>query len=126
MVGLDHVTFAELVDGFSNDLVLASPMSARHHSLIAGIRLRRVANTNVVTKADLADLHLKSREVWLGISDPSPPHRLLNQDAVDAIAAWQAILSFSSFSISMVQPQTLPDQATADAMGNMDYAGLEV
>ena len=56
MVEVDHVTFAELVDGFSNDLVLASPMSARHDSLIAGIRLRRVANTNVVTKADLADL----------------------------------------------------------------------
>ena len=45
MVGVDHVTFAELVDG-------VSPMSDRLHSLIAGIHLRRVANTNVVTKAD--------------------------------------------------------------------------
>ena len=52
MVGVDHVTFAELVDGVSDDLVLASPMSDRLHSLIAGIHLRRVANTNVVTKAD--------------------------------------------------------------------------
>ena len=49
---------------------------------------------------------------------------MLNQDAVDAIVAWQAILSFSPFCISMVQPQTLPDQATADATGNMDSAGL--
>jgi hypothetical protein len=52
MVGVDHVTFAELVDGVSDDLVLASPMSDRLHSLIAGIHLRPVANTNVVTKAD--------------------------------------------------------------------------
>ena len=36
MVGVDHVTFAELVDG-------VSPMSDRLHSLIAGIHLRRVA-----------------------------------------------------------------------------------
>ena len=124
MVGVDHVTFAELVDGVSDDLVLASPMSDRLHSLIAGIHLRRVANTNVVTKADLADLHLKSRRVWLGVSGPSSPNRLLDEDAVDATAAWQAILSSASFWISMVQPQTLPVQATADAMANTDFAGF--
>eukprot|EP00435_Cladocopium_sp_Y103_P032719 s574_g8.t1 len=100
----------ELVD---DSLVLTTSMTSQHHSLAAGACIRRVANTFVTDREGLKSVHTK--RVWLGIT--VSPHRLLDDDAVAALHAWREILSSASFCISMIAPQFLPVQATADANG---------
>ena len=68
------------------------------------------------TKAALQAVYPKSRRVWLGISDPASPHRVLDADAEEAIIAWQNLLASASFCVSLRAPEVLPLQATADAM----------
>eukprot|EP00435_Cladocopium_sp_Y103_P066455 s873_g28.t1 len=69
-------------------------------------------------------VHIKSRRIWLGITDPMSPSRLLDEDARAALQAWHEIVSSASFCVSMRAPQILPVQATADAMASADVAGL--
>ena len=86
--------------------------------------VQRVANTFVKTKADLQAVFVRSRRVWLGITDPASPFGLVDDEAVNALAAWNEILSSASFCISMRAPESLPIRATADAMASEDVAGL--
>ena len=51
MVGVDHAIFSELAVHLDDNLSLQSSMASRHHSLITGVRVQRVANTFVKTKA---------------------------------------------------------------------------
>ena len=67
---------------------------------------------------------MKTRRVWLGVSDPDSPHRLLDADALAALRAWNEVLTSSSFCISMRRPQILPVIATAHAMATSSLAGF--
>ena len=69
-------------------------------------------------------VHVKTRRVWLGVSDPDSPHRLLDENAVAALTAWDDILQSSSFCISLRRPSVLPVVATADAMATSSFAGF--
>ena len=57
MVGVDHAVFSELAARVDDHLTLQSSLVSKsklkHHSLIVGVRVQRVANTFVKTKADL-------------------------------------------------------------------------
>ena len=92
--------------------------------MCAGVKVQRVANTFVKTKTELQKVFIKSRRVWLGITDPDSPFRLVDEDALDALRAWCEILSSASFCISMRAPEWLSLQATADAMASADMAGF--
>ena len=46
-IGVDRITFGDLVDGLSESLLLLTDLGHRHHFLIAGVRLCRIANTFV-------------------------------------------------------------------------------
>ena len=72
----------------------------------------------------LQSVYLKARRVWLGISDPDSPHRILDHNAVEALQAWKDILESASFVVSMRAPEILPVRATADAMASSDEPGL--
>eukprot|EP00435_Cladocopium_sp_Y103_P043097 s465_g12.t1 len=112
-VGVDHATFADAA--LDDSLVLRASLSSKHHSLIAGVRLQRVANTFVQSKSDLEAVHLKSRRVWVGLVDPSSPNRLLDTDAEEALKHWQIVLVSSPFCVSMRAPAHIHLTATADA-----------
>ena len=58
-----------------------------HQSLCRGVKLIRVANTNVQSLEDTHKLYLKSRRVWVGIQDPSSPTRTLNSESHEALKA---------------------------------------
>lgn len=72
----------------------------------------------------LSSVHVKTRRVWIGVTDPDSPHRLLDADALAALRAWNEVLTSSSFCISMRRPQILPVIATADAMATASVAGF--
>ena len=58
------------------------------------------------------------------MADPTSPYRSMDDDAREAIAAWQNVLSSTSFCISIRPKDIVPVQATADAMANEHMAGL--
>eukprot|EP00435_Cladocopium_sp_Y103_P072443 s581_g40.t1 len=124
MVGVNPVTFQQISSLVDDSLMLTKPLLHQHHSLDAGVFVKRVANTFVTTRDELNAVHTKSRRIWLGITDPMSPSRLLDDDACAALQAWQEILSSASLCVSMKAPQILPVQATADAMASADVAGL--
>eukprot|EP00435_Cladocopium_sp_Y103_P020066 s4625_g4.t2 len=124
MVGVNPVIFQQISSLVDESLMLTTPLLHQHHSLDAGVYIKRVANTFVTTRDELQAVHTKSRRIWLGITDPMSPSRLLDIDACAALQAWQEILSSASLCVSMKAPQILPVQATADAMASADVAGL--
>ena len=124
MVGVDHMTFKDLTTRVDQSLTLTSAMESKHHSLCAGVKVLRVANVFVKDKAELQSTYLKSRRVWLGISDPESPYRSLDHDARADLQIWKEVLSSTSFCVSMRAPEVIPVQATADAMATPDRAGF--
>ena len=88
--GYDHVTFQSLVNALDNRLRLPSTLAHLHQSLLPGITLVRVADSNVQTLEEVRSMHLKSRRVWVGLSDSTTPHRKLDDD--DAFDAWSQLL----------------------------------
>ena len=116
MVGVNPAIFQKLIDAVDDHLFLKESFATHHHSLEKGTQLVRVANTFVTDKGALTNMPLKSRRVWLGIVDPSSPHRVFDDDAQAALQAWFQVLSSSSFCMSMFRPQSLAVTATADAM----------
>ena len=85
MVGVNHQTFAILCESVDASLTLLHPLTHLHHSLKAGIQVKRVANTFVEGLPSLQSVYLKARRVWLGISDLDSPHRMLDLDAIEAL-----------------------------------------
>ena len=69
-------------------------------------------------------MHIKSRRVWVGISDPSSPNRKLDDEASETLQVWLQLLVSTPFSLSMCPPTWIPVQATADAMASTSMAGL--
>ena len=116
MIGMDHITFQIFVNTLNVRLHLDSTLAHCHQSLLPGISLLRIANTNVKTLEEVKFMHIKSRRVWIGISDPSTPHRKPDEEALDALLAWAQLLVSTPFSLSMCPPTHVPVQATADAM----------
>ena len=119
MVGINPAVFKQLADAVDDNL-----LRQHHHSLEKGTQIVRVANTFLSDRTSLLNVHTKSRGVWLGIIDPTSPHRFLDEDARAALETWQNVLSSASFCISMLQPSVLPVCATADAMTTKTFAGL--
>ena len=66
-------------------------------------------------------MHLKSRRVWVGILDPTSPHRQLDEEAQNALTVWSQLLRSTRFQLSMHSPTMLNVRATADAMA---FCGL--
>ena len=69
-------------------------------------------------------MHIKSRRVWVGISDPSSPNRKLDDEASETLQVWLQLLVSTPFSLSMCPPTWIPVQTTADAMASTSMAGL--
>ena len=90
------------------------------------VTLSRVANVNVYTLTDVEALHLKSRRVWVGISDPTTPNRKLDDEATETLNIWLQLLVSTPFSLSMCPPDWIQVNATADAMASQSMAGLGV
>ena len=124
MVGMDHLTFQTLTAGLDEQLQLGTSLTHKHQSLRKGITLCRVANTNVATLKQVQLLHIKSRRVWIGISDPSTPNRKLDTEAVETLKIWLHLLTSTPFSLSMCHPVWIQVNATADAMASQSLAGL--
>jgi len=80
---MDHVTFQTLTAQLDDQLQLRNQLTHTHQSLRKGVTLCRVANTNVNTLTDVKLLHIKSRRVWVGLSDPSTPNRKLDAEAAE-------------------------------------------
>ena len=124
MVGMDHVTFQTLMAHVDDQLQLHTQLTHKHQSLRKGVTLCRVANTNVNTLPDVKSLHIKSRRIWVGLSDPSTPNRKLDDEAVEALNIWSQLLISTPFSLSMCPPEWIQVHATADAMATQSMAGL--
>ena len=73
---------------------------------------------------ELQSAYLKSRRVWLGISDPESPSRSLDRETTEDLQIWKEVLSSTSFCVSMRSPELIPVQATADAMATPESAGF--
>jgi hypothetical protein len=84
LVGMDHVTFQQLLDALSPQLTLTTDLTRRHQSLCQQVKLVRVASTHVQTLDDASKLHLKSRRAWMGIQDPTSPSRSIDDEAREA------------------------------------------
>ena len=123
-IGIDHITFADLIPALSDSLVLQDDLRHRHHSLTAGVRLCRIANTFVKKKSDVVRTHVKSRRVWIAVQDPDTPKRNLCPDALQALTAWKRILHSISFIKTMLPMHFVDLSATADAMASHDMAGF--
>ena len=124
MVGVSPPVFQQLQGIVDDDLFLQKSMLSQHHSLVKGARITRVANTHVTDHASLQTVHIKTRRVWLGVTDPDSPHRTLDDNALAAITAWQEVMQASSFCIPLRRPSVLPVVATADAMATATFAGF--
>jgi hypothetical protein len=124
MVGMDHITFQTLTAQLDDQLQLRTQLTHKHQSLRKGVTLCRVANVNVHTLTDVTALHLKSRRVWVGISDPTTPNRKLDDEAAEALNIWLHLLIATPFSLSMCPPVWVQVNATADAMASQSMAGL--
>ena len=124
MVGMDHVTFQTLIAHVDDQLQLHTRLTHKHQSLRKGATLCRVANTNVNKLPDVKSLHIKSRRIWVGLSDPSTPNRKLDDEAVEALNIWSQLLISTPFSLSMCPPEWIQVHATADAMATQSMAGL--
>ena len=83
-----------------------------------------MANANVHTLTDVASLHIKSRRVWVGISDPTTPNRKLDDEAAETLNIWLQLLISTPFSLLMYPPVWIQVNATADAMASQSMAGL--
>jgi hypothetical protein len=73
---------------------------------------------------EVKSMHIKSRRVWVGISDPSSPNRKLDDEASETLQVWLQLLVSTPFSLSMCPPTWIPVQAPADAMASTSMAGL--
>ena len=124
MVGMDHVTFQNLTAQLDDQLQLRNQLTHTHQSLRKGVTLCRVANTNVNTLTDVKLLHIKSRRVWVGLSDPSTPNRKLDDEAAETLKICLQLLISTPFSLSMCPPDWIQVHATADAMASQSMAGL--
>ena len=124
MLGMDHVTFQALTAQLDDRLQLLTQLTHKHQSLRKGVTLSRVANVNVYTLTDAEALHLKSRRVWVGISDPTTPNRKLDDEATETLNIWLQLLVSTPFSLSMCPPDWIQVNATADAMASQSMAGL--
>ena len=126
MVGMDHVTFQTLTAQLDDHVQLRTQLTHKHQSLRKGVTLCRVANTNVHTVTDVASLHIKSRRVWVGISDPSTPDSKLDDEAAETLNIWLQLMTSTStpFSLSMCPPVWIHVNASADAMASQSMAGL--
>ena len=124
MVGMDHVTFQALTAQLDDQLQLLTQLTHKHQSLRKGVTLCRVANVNVYTLTDVEAVHLKSRRVWVGISDPTIPSRKLDDEATETLNIWLQWLIYTPFSLSMCPPAWIQVNATADAMASQSMAGL--
>ena len=124
MVGMDHVTFQTLTAHLDDQLQLCTSLTHKHQSLRKGITLCRVANTNVLTLKQVQLLHIKSRRVWVGLSDPSTPNRKLDDEAAKTLKIWLQLLTSTPFSLPMCHPNWIQVNATADAMASQSLAGL--
>ena len=60
-----------------------------------------MANSYPQTKHDLLAMHLKSRRVWVGVLDPTTPHRHLDEEAQNALTVWSQLLRSTPFQLSM-------------------------
>ena len=92
MVGMDHVTFQQLLDALSPQMVLTTDLTHKHQSLGLQVKLVRVANTHVHDLAQAQKLHIKSRRVWIGIQDPTSPSRVIDEDACETLHLWEKLL----------------------------------
>ena len=125
MVGRgDHVTFHLLVSKLSPSPSLTQDLTHTHQSLCRGVKLIRVANTNVLNLEDIDKLYLKSSRVWVGIQDPSSPTRTLHSESHEALQVWAHLLGSTPFTLSMAPPAHVEVTATADAMASMNLPGL--
>ena len=113
VVGMDHVTFQSLVQQLDDQLQLTASLTHRHQSLQPGITLVRIANSNVQTLDEVGSLHIKSRRIWVGILDPTSPHRKLDEEVSDALLVWSQLLVSTPFSLSICSSVQIPIQATA-------------
>ena len=107
LVGMDHVTFQQLLDALSPQLTLTTDLTHRHQSLCQQVKLVRVANTHVHTLDDASKLHLKSRRVWIGIQDPTSPSRSIDDEAREASRLWAKLLVSTPFSHTGTGQQAL-------------------
>ena len=121
---MDHVTFQTLTAQLDDQLQLRTQLTHKHQSLRKGVTLCRVANTNVNTLTDVKLLHIKSRRVWVGLSDPSTPNCKLDDEAAETLKIWLQLLTSTPFSLSMCPPDWIQVHATADAMASQSMAGF--
>ena len=124
MVGMDHVTFQQLLDALSPQMVLTQDLTHLHQSLGQQTKLVRVANTHVQTLSQTQQIYIKSRRVWIGIQDPMSPTRLMDDESHVTLRLWEKLLVSTPFSLSMSPAAYLQVTATADAMASSSLAGF--
>jgi hypothetical protein len=56
---------------------------------------------------EVTKLHIKSRWIWVGITDPTSPHRKLDADAQEALLVWSQLVVSTPFSLSSCLRPTL-------------------
>eukprot|EP00435_Cladocopium_sp_Y103_P040898 s1501_g11.t1 len=74
MVGVNQLVFQQVVDLVDENLCLSKSLTSLHHSLAQVAHIKRVANTFVSDRESLQSVHVKSRRVWLYLTDPC--HRI--------------------------------------------------
>ena len=94
MIGMDHVVFHSLCTALNDDLSLTCDLPHKHHALVPGIKLVRVANTYPAS----ITMHLKSRCVWGGVLDPTSPHRQMDRSSErsDSLVSTFAVYTLST------------------------------
>jgi len=87
IIGMDHMTFQLFISALSPGIDF-EPGPHLQASIFASTRdkLVRLANSHVSTLDDVPKFHLKSRRVWVRITDPSSPHRTLDAEALAALS----------------------------------------
>ena len=85
-----------------NNRIFLNDMTNKHQSLMPGTRSVRGANTNTKPKSGIDPLDMKTRRIWMGITDPESPYYpycTLDGDTVAVLNVWQSLLVSTPFAM---------------------------
>lgn len=103
-------------------LVLTSDIG--HSSLLKGVRIVRIANTNLSSLQQARSLLHHSRRLWAAISVPTSPVRKLDNLASESFLVWKKLFQSTPMSFSMLSPMWINCKTTADACADQFSAGF--
>ena len=121
-VPLSPDAWSSLCAALSDDLLVVSQTGLA--SAPPGARLYRVAHDVVRSKADLVAFPNNTRRLWIQISDPSSPDRILSDASREVMTMWLHICRSGTDLRSLHLWPHFECEAFADACAFGDSAGL--